>query len=84
MITDALGNEIIIGNWYGYSRNDGGFSHVNLGRVKAVNDKTGNVRLVDCKVTRWLYGDPSDFRADKKPADVSIRSSMIFPVPPQD
>lgn len=81
---DALGNEIVLGNWYGYSRNDGGWSHVNLGRVKTINEDTGNVRLTDCRVTRWLYGEPSDFNADKKPSDVSIRGTMIFPVPLQE
>lgn len=78
MHPDALGNEIIVGNLYGYSRNDGGWSHVVVGQASAV--KNGKVRLVGCAVTRFLYGEVSDFRKDEKPADVSIRSSMVFPV----
>ena len=75
---DALGNEIIVGNLYGYSRNDGGFSHVTIGQ--AVGAKNGKVRLTGCAVTRFLYGEPTDHRLGERPGDVSIRSSMVFPV----
>ncbi len=83
MVTDALGNEVIVGNWYGYSRNDGGFSHVTLGVVTSVKEETGKVRMCQCKVTRWLYGKPSNYRADDVPADVSIIGNMVFPVQTQ-
>jgi hypothetical protein len=75
---DALGNEIVIGNWYGYSRNDGGRSHVTVGQAIKTTDKT--VRLGNCKVNLWLYGDPCDHYR-KLATEVSIRSDMIFPVP---
>ena len=88
-IVDALGNPVIVGNWYGYSRSDGGHSHSILGRVKKVTPGDGQytpakVRLVDCVAKRYLYGNPTDFRKDEKPADVSMAAAMVFPVPPQD
>ncbi len=89
MIIDALGNEIIVGNWYGYSRSDGGHSHTILGKVSKVTEgdgqyTPGKARLVDCRAKRYLYGQPTDYRKDEKPADVSMAGAMIFPVPKQD
>lgn len=86
MATDALGNEIVVGNWYGYSRSDGGHSHTIIGRASKVTEGDGQyippkVRLVDCRAKRYLYGQPNDYRKDKKPADVSMASAMVFPVP---
>lgn len=88
-IIDALGNPIIVGNWYGYSRSDGGHSHTILGKVKKATLGDGQyipakVRLVDCRAKRYLYGNPTDYRKDEKPADVSMMAAMVFPVPSQD
>ncbi len=85
MITDALGNEIVVGKLYGYSRSDGGHSHTTIGRVSKITEgdgryTPGKVRLVDCVVKRYLYGQPTDFRKDDKPADVSMMAAMVFPV----
>lgn len=89
MITDALGNEIIIGNWYGYSRNDGGHSHTTIGIATKITESDGcytcaKVRLGTCKVKRFLYGKPTDYRKDEVAKDISIASYMVFPVPPQE
>lgn len=81
-VTDALGNPIVIGNLYGYSRSDGGWAHTTIGRAEKITP-SGKVRLVDCTVKRYLYGKPSDFRADEKPADVAMRAAMVFPVAAQ-
>jgi hypothetical protein len=32
-------------------------------------------------VKRFLYGEPTDYRSEEKPADVSIAANQIFPVP---
>lgn len=80
--TDALGNPIVIGNWYGYSRSVSGWSHVTLG--VASHTKADKVYIVVKKVTRYLYGDPTDYRSDEKPGNVSIRANMVFPVEPQE
>ena len=84
MVIDALGNEVIVGQWYGYSSLGSGWSHSTLGRVKYVTEKTGKVRLENCRVKRYLYGEPTDFKADVIPSDVSIRGTMIFPIPTQE
>ena len=84
MILDALGNEIVIGNWYGYSRNEGGFSHATLGKAKSVSEKTKKVRLEKCIVKRYLYGQPSLHRLNSNASEVSMSSTMIFPVPRMD
>ncbi len=88
MIVDALGNEIIAGNWYGYSRNDGGHSHTTIGVATTISPparyKPAKVRLVDCKVRRFLYGEPTDYRKDEKANDISIACYMVFPVPSQE
>jgi hypothetical protein len=84
---DALGKEIVVGAWYGYSRNDGGQSHTTIGRVGKVTPgnpsryKPAKVRLVDCKVNRFIYGEPTDYRKDEVAKDVSIAAYMVFPVP---
>lgn len=75
---DALGNDIVIGNLYGYSRNDGGFSHVTVGRAEYV--KNGKVRLTDCRVAHWLYGKPGELSSTRQPPrPISILSYMVFP-----
>lgn len=84
-ITDALGREIVIGEWYGYSRNDSGFSHTTVGRVLKIIPGDGQykppkVRLTDCYIKRYLYGMPTDYRLAEKPKDVTIASYMVFPV----
>jgi hypothetical protein len=83
---DALGNLIMVGNWYGYSRSDGGHSHTTIGqaiKLKRSDFSSYNpakVRLGNCTVKRFLYGTPSDFRVGEVPADITIASYMVFPV----
>lgn len=89
LIVDALGKPVIVGSWYGYSRNDGGFSHTTIGKVSKVTSGDGKftppkVRLVDCVVKRFLYGHPTDHRKDEKPKDVTMFAAMVFPVPKQN
>lgn len=83
--TDALGNRIVLGARYGYSRNSNGFTTVTLGTAKFV--RVGEVRLIDCHVTTYLYGKPLEPRAGDpptRPADVSILSNSIFPIPAKE
>lgn len=35
---DALGNEVIEGNWYGYSKQDSGITTVVFAKVKYIKD----------------------------------------------
>lgn len=90
MITDALGNEIVIGGLYGYSRNDGGFSHTTVGRAEKVvdgNDPRGcapaKVRLADLRVSHYLYGKPYTKGlpgSAKQAKTIMIAAYMVFPV----
>jgi len=86
-MTDALGNEIIIGSWYGYSRSDGGFSHTTIGCAKKVKEGDGQytpakVRLAECVVKRFLYGQPTEpLFPGEKSRDITIATYMVFPVP---
>lgn len=84
---DALGNKIIVGNWYGYSRNDGGHSHTTIGKALKVSEAKGyepaKVRLGECKSNHYVYGEPTtrEWRQGKPDAaGVSIMSRMVFPV----
>lgn len=81
--TDALGDPIVIGARYGYSRNSNGFTHVTLGTAKSVSD-SGKARLVDCEVKNFVYGKPCARFTDAPPADVSVLSTSIFPVPAKE
>lgn len=81
-MTDALGNEIIQGNMYGYSRNDGGFSHNTVG--VASGESKGKVKLTQLRIKRFLYGEPTDFREWQIPDYVYISSNQVFPVNPKD
>jgi hypothetical protein len=84
MVIDALGNEIVVGRKYGYSRNDGGYSHVTIGTASKITEANSDrynppkVRLIDCTVLRFYCGEP--YQNDVKPADVSILGVMVFPV----
>lgn len=75
---DALGNKIVLGKWYGYSRSESGWAHVTIGIASSC--KNGKVHLHVKSVKRYLYGDESDFRKDEPLNNVSIRSNMVFPV----
>lgn len=92
LIIDALGNEMVVGSWYGYSRNDGGFSHTTVGKAEKVVSGDGQytpakVRLTDLHVSHYLYGQPYDkgTPGSAKPAKaISIACFMVFPVPPKE
>lgn len=78
--TDALGNPIVQGARYGYSRNANGFTHVTIGTANGFTP-LGKVKLIDCVVTSYLYGEPCKRHNDDNPGNVSILSNSIFPVP---
>ncbi len=85
-MTDALGNEIIVGNWYGYSRSDGGHSHTTLGKALKVTPGDGQynpakVRLGELVVKNFLYGKPTDHGYTGGAKSLSMATYMVFPVP---
>lgn len=75
-LVDATGKEIVLGQRYGYSRAQNGFSHTTIGT--AIGVAKDKVRLGGCKVKHFLYGEPTSF--GNCASDVSIRANMVFPV----
>lgn len=72
---DALGNEIVIGNWYGYSRMKNGIVTVVIGKVSKKTEK--RITLSDI-VRQWgAYGNPDTIKVSK---DVSVYPRTCFPV----
>jgi hypothetical protein len=74
---DALGIEIQIGQRYGYSRNENGFTYVRIGTISKINEKTVTMNVEITK--KALYSDDLEIDpiSNKK---ISIKGSMLFPV----
>lgn len=77
MKLDALGNPIVVGNKYGYSIGDGGWTDVVVGQVS--KETAEKVTLVNIVRTGFLYGRPTD-RKWKEATTVSVKSCILFPV----
>jgi len=71
---DALGNEVIIGNKYGYSTNDTVF----VGR--AMKFTTSRVTLETIFRKHYLYGKEIDRTYGRIADTVSVSSYLLFPV----
>ena len=76
--TDALGNEIIVGNKYGYSRNQNGFTYVRIGDIVKINDKSVRMKVESSK--RQLYDGILENDNRQKAQFINIKSIMLFPV----
>lgn len=75
---DAMGTGIVIGGWYGYSRNNNGWSHISIGVASYVTN--GKDRLTDVFVAKYLYDSSTAHSIGTQVADVSIKTKMVFPV----
>lgn len=68
MTTDATGQEIVIGEYYGYSTSKNGFTRVITG--KAFKVCTGKVTLIEITEKRYLYAssnpEPDITKSDRK------------------
>lgn len=77
-MNDALGNEIIIGNLYGYARQEHGFNIVIIGTANNFTEKgTCTLKVVERKQS--LYYDelePVEINASK----VSVKPMLLFPI----
>lgn len=73
MLKDATGNEIVIGNKYGYYRNTNGFTYVTIGEAKSVTE--GKVNLINRNVKRYIYND-----GIKEPISIKfeIKGTAVF------
>lgn len=75
---DALGNEIIIGNSYGYAKNKSGMNVIKLGVVVGQTN-TGFASLKINKEFQSAYNDqptPELSNYEK----VKVKSFMLFPI----
>lgn len=80
MALDALGNSIVIGNAYGYSTSDGGWSKTTIGIAVRISE-SGKVTMGNNIVKRYLYGktDDSEWNNPVSPGS-SIKPHHLFPV----
>lgn len=77
---DALGNDIIIGNAYGYSRNKSGLNTIRFGVVVEKKD-TGLVALKIDKSFMSVYNDQPVLEKFKFYAQkINVKPFMLFPI----
>lgn len=76
---DALGNEIIIGNAYGFSRNKSGLNIVKLGIVTGQTN-TGFASLKINKEFQSVYDEQPEPIKHKNYEKVKVKSFMLFPI----
>jgi hypothetical protein len=75
---DALGNEIVMDGWYGYTQSNNGFSHITIGKAFK-ETPTGLLTLSETQIWRVGYRD-SKIWAKESGKKVTVRSFMTFPV----
>jgi hypothetical protein len=74
---DALGNDIVIGNKYGYSQQSNGSVAVIIGIVEKVNDLKATLKEVSER--RGLYGEiKNDFKPETRKR--SVNACHLFPI----
>jgi hypothetical protein len=73
---DALGNDLIIGQTYGYSRSENGITTVKVGKLVKITDKQVSLEILESK-TALYSGDLKD----RKPGrNISVKANGLFPV----
>jgi len=76
---DALGNDIIIGKFYGYSQNKNGMTHIKVGEAVKFNAKSVTLEVI--YYNSALYDDdPSDPSFPMTKTKISVKGNMLFPV----
>jgi len=79
-MTDAIGNEIIIGNSYGFSRNKSGVNIIKLGVVVGKTD-TGFASLKIKEEFQSVYDERPELMPFSTYQKVKVKSFMLFPIP---
>lgn len=76
-MTDALGNELILGNKYGYASRDGSWVNTAAGILESIGSSKATIAITERHT--FLYGKKSD-----KPwttgRTVSVQGHMLFPL----
>lgn len=79
---DALGNDIVIGNFYGYTSTSGGFARTVLGTATHLTKKKVAVKVEYTK--RFLYGeeikDHKEAFGINQAEQVAVNGYLLFPV----
>lgn len=73
---DALGNDLIIGQSYGYSRNQNGVTTVKVGILQKINDSTVSLHVTEAKTA--LYS--RDLERTSKLRAIAVKANGLFPV----
>jgi len=77
---DALGNDIIIGNTYGFARCDNGINTIKLGVVEG-KTPTGFASLKIDQAFSSAYNDqPINVNCEQKYEKVKVKPFMLFPI----
>lgn len=82
MVVDAMGNEIVIGEYYGYSKSSNGFTYVVTG--KAYKTANGKVTLEDITEKSFSYvsgGVQEPYKITKEERRRNIGSVQAFHIP---
>jgi hypothetical protein len=80
MKKDALGNDVVMGQTYGFSRNSNGFTTSTVG--VAVKETKRFITLRVLRHTRALYDDDPKIEPIEKPT-VNTRAAGLFPLDPK-
>ena len=76
---DALGNYLVIGQTYGYSRSDNGITTVKIGKLVKINEKMVSLEVEESKRARYT----NDLeKRDCTSKIISVKANGLFPVYP--
>ena len=76
MIIDALNNEIVIGNYYGYSTARNGHNTIHVGTAIRVTPRG----MITIKVEYTKTGVYADATVSESPKTISCKPVLVFPV----
>jgi|TARA_R110000822_G_scaffold82467_3_gene195101 hypothetical protein len=76
MIIDALNNEIVIGNYYGYSTARNGRNTIHVGTAIRVTPRG----MITIKVEYTKTGVYADVTVSESPKTISCKPVLVFPV----
>jgi len=75
--SDAIGNNIIIGEYYGYTTSSSGNQNTTIGKAASYTEKTKRVTLQVVHRFSYLYGELSDYGYHNS-EKVTVRSLNLF------
>jgi len=76
---DAIGNGIIIGEYYGYTTSSSGSQNTTIGKAVSYSEKTKRVTLQVIHRFAYLYGELRDYEYHNS-EKVTVRSLNLFHV----